>query len=126
MANMKTHLRKGRYPNIKDKQQEEIWENIKTRNEGIEMTRTGKKKGGGRNETFIPREIHYGRIRNDWGGRWMCERCPYERNDERSLRNHLAMTRKETQIKNIQCPKCEKTFKRIGNLKQHQLQIHKE
>ena len=44
---METHLGKGRCPNIKDKQQEEIWGNIKTRNEGIERTRMGKKEGGG-------------------------------------------------------------------------------
>ena len=45
MANMQTHIREGRCPNIQE-QQEEIWENIKTRNEGTERAKWGKRKEG--------------------------------------------------------------------------------
>ena len=119
VANMKTHLRKERCPSIKMEKQEEIWENIKTKNEGKERIRKGKRMG--------ERNIHKGRkslweIRKDWGGKWMCTRCPYEQNKESSLRNNLAMAHKETQSKNVQCPKCQKIQKHMGNLKQHHME----
>ena len=91
---MKTHLRKGRCPNLNGEKQENIWGNIKEKNEGMERTKQGGRKGGKRNETFIERETHYGRIKKDWDGIWMCTRCPYKRKNENSLRNHLAMAHK--------------------------------
>jgi len=67
-------------------------------------------------ETFIERETNYARIKQDCDGKWMCTRCPYKKESEKSLRNHLAMAHKETQSKNIQCPLCRKIQKYMGNL----------
>ena len=82
----------------------------------------GIKKGGGRNGEFIKRETYYGRIRKDWGDKWMCASFPYKNNKEGSLRNHLSMTRRETQSKNTQCPICQKVQKHMGDIKQHRLE----
>ena len=61
-------------------------------------------------------------IRKDWGGKWMCARCPYKRVEGESISNHLSMANRETQSEYIQCPKCGKICKHAGNLKQHQTQ----
>ena len=106
---------------MEEKQQEEIWKHIIIKNEKPTKTKTKQKRRRG-NETFIQRESRYGGIRKEWGDKWMCARCPYKWEEEGSLRNHLAMTHKEAQSKNIQCPECGKISKHMGNLKQHQIQ----
>ena len=59
MANMKTHIREGRCSNIQE-QQEDIWGNIKTSNEGTERTKMGKRKEGGETKPLYDGETSIG------------------------------------------------------------------
>ena len=55
MANVKTHIKKGSCPNLKEEQQEVIWARIIEKNGNQEGNKI-KSRNGGRNETIIQRE----------------------------------------------------------------------
>ena len=69
-----------------------------------------------RNDTFLGIESHYGRIRKGLGGKWACTRCPYKREEEKSLTNHLAMEHRAAHSGAVKCPKCEKYPNMQGTL----------
>ena len=76
---------------------------------------------------FARMRKYFGRIQvenADDGVNWKCAMCPYQRQKQGSLRNHLSVMHRRAKTGKVTCPYCNKQENRIGNLKNAHTWLH--